>query len=158
MFSPCDLFRAALAYLAGGGLAGDALLHDALLLCGLRLCNFACAGLDFLLDPRGYDQVEVLCRAQHRPGVSLCAAPSMVRRPIDAAGRNAQAVQHRGAIVHGGGPMYASGMEDGLRVLDDRSRRSTARARRQNLPAQQRMVQAARAIPGDRRTAWEKMR
>lgn len=68
----------------------------------------------------GFDAAEILDLAARLRNVTLFAAPTMVKRIVEAAretGRDGDGIK---AIVYGGGPMYLADLEEGLRVLGPR--------------------------------------
>ncbi len=68
----------------------------------------------------GFDAGEVLDLCQTLRNVSLFAAPTMVRRLVDAA--KARGVDGDGirSVIYGGGPMYLADIEDALDVMGQR--------------------------------------
>jgi len=101
----------------------QALLHAAPQSHGSGLYNFAyvaAGGINVVPESRGFDAVEVLRLAPRYPGVSMFAAPTMVKRLVDAARTQPAALEHLGTIVYGGGPMYLSDLEEALAVMGNR--------------------------------------
>ena len=68
----------------------------------------------------GFDSLEVLGLGERLGGVSLFAAPTMVRRLVDAAARAGRTGEGIKTIVYGGGPMYQADILHALAVLGPR--------------------------------------
>jgi long-chain acyl-CoA synthetase len=58
--------------------------------------------------------------AERHPGLAMFAAPTMVKRLVDAARSDARSGADIGTIVYGGGPMYLADLEQALRVMGPR--------------------------------------
>jgi long-chain acyl-CoA synthetase len=102
---------------------GDAILHAAPLSHGSGLYNFAYVargGINVVPRSRGFDADEVLDLAQAFPGVSMFAAPTVVKRIVAACEARPGACESIGRIVYGGGPMYLADIEEALRVMGPR--------------------------------------
>ncbi len=86
------------------------LLHAAPLSHGSGLYNFthlACGAAQVLPESGGFDAAEVLDLVDTHDKVSFFAAPTMVKRLVETAGRSARAAAPGlQTIVYGGGPMY----------------------------------------------------
>lgn len=125
MLSHGNLLQATLSYLADVRAVnpGDALLHAAPMSHGSGLYNFAyvaCAGLNVVAPSRGFDEVEVLDLAQCYPGLSMFAAPTMVKRLVRVAKQRPEAACCIGTVVYGGGPMYLADIQEALDVMGPR--------------------------------------
>lgn len=100
--------------------AGDVMLHPAPLSHGGGLYHLPYVlhgGLNVLPASGGFDGDECLDLAAHWQRASFFAAPTMVRRVVEAARRRPQRPQGLATIVYGGGPMYLADIEDALQVL-----------------------------------------
>jgi len=126
MLTHRNLLAMTLAYLADvdGIAAGDAILHAAPMShgSGLYILPHAARGACQLLPPGGgFDPAEVLGRLQaERGGITLFAAPTMVKRLAEHP--DASRLQHPGlkTIVYGGGPMYGADLERAHAVFGHR--------------------------------------
>lgn len=102
---------------------GEVLLHAAPQSHGSGLYNFAYvarAGLNVVPISRGFDEDEVLNMAQQYPGVCMFAAPTMVKRLVNAERAKPGRAQHIGIIIYGGGPMYLADIQDAIAVIGQR--------------------------------------
>ena len=102
---------------------GDTLLHAAPISHGSGLYNFAYvarAGINAVPASRSFDGAEVLDLAQRYPGVSMFAAPTMVKRLVAEARSRPEACKAIGRIVYGGGPMYLADIQEALEVVGPR--------------------------------------
>jgi long-chain acyl-CoA synthetase len=68
----------------------------------------------------GFDPAEVLQLASQVREVSLFAAPTMVKRLVEAAQAQGSSGDGLKTVVYGGGPMYAADIEQALQVLGPR--------------------------------------
>ncbi|WP_300711608.1 AMP-binding protein [Limnohabitans sp.] len=112
----------ALAYLASvqSVARGDTMLHPAPLSHGggmYHLPYVLNAGLNVVPRSDGFDPHEALSLAAHWKQASFFAAPTMVRRLVDAARSLPKPPQGLATIVYGGGPMYLADIEEALQVI-----------------------------------------
>lgn len=112
----------ALAYLASvqAVARGDTMLHPAPLSHGggmYHLPYVLNAGLNVVPRADGFDPHEALSLAAHWQRASFFAAPTMVRRLVDAARTLPERPQGLATIVYGGGPMYLADIEEALQVI-----------------------------------------
>jgi long-chain acyl-CoA synthetase len=112
----------ALAYLASVQPVqrGDTMLHPAPLSHGggmYHLPYVLNAGLNVVPRSDGFDPHEALTLAAHWQRASFFAAPTMVRRLVDAARALPERPQGLATIVYGGGPMYLADIEEALQVI-----------------------------------------
>ena len=99
---------------------GDTMLHPAPLSHGggmYHLPYVLNAGLNVVPRANGFDPHEALELAAHWQKASFFAAPTMVRRLVDAARELPQRPQGLATIVYGGGPMYLADIEEALQVI-----------------------------------------
>jgi acyl-CoA synthetase (AMP-forming)/AMP-acid ligase II len=99
---------------------GDTMLHPAPLSHGGGLYHLPYvmqAGLNVLPRADGFDPAESLALAAHWQKASFFAAPTMVRRLVEAARSQSQRPQGLATIVYGGGPMYLADIEEALQVI-----------------------------------------
>jgi long-chain acyl-CoA synthetase len=68
----------------------------------------------------GFDPDEVLSLGKQLGNVAMFAAPTMVRRLVDAAKRRGENGEGIRTIVYGGGPMYLADIREALRVMGQR--------------------------------------
>ena len=125
MLSHGNLLQSTLAFLANVQSVAphDALLHAAPQSHGSGLYNFAYVaggGINVVPESRAFDEVEVLDLAAAYPGVSMFAAPTMVKRLVDAVRRDPPAGRNIGTIVYGGGPMYLNDIQQALEVMGNK--------------------------------------
>jgi long-chain acyl-CoA synthetase len=111
-----------LAYLASvqSVQRGDTMLHPAPLSHGggmYHLPYVLNAGLNVVPRSDGFDPHEALTLAAHWQRASFFAAPTMVRRLVDAARTLPARPQGLATIVYGGGPMYLADIEEALQVI-----------------------------------------
>ena len=112
----------ALAYLASvqSVQRGDTMLHPAPLSHGggmYHLPYVMQAGLNVVPRADGFEPVECLELAAHWRQASFFAAPTMVRRLVDAARQSSHRPSGLSTIVYGGGPMYLADIEEALQVI-----------------------------------------
>jgi len=69
---------------------------------------------------RGFDPDEVLNLGRQLGNVVMFAAPTMVRRLVDAAKRRGENGEGIRTIIYGGGPMYTADIRDALATLGQR--------------------------------------
>lgn len=122
MLSHGNLMQATQCFLADvhAVTQGEVLLHAAPQSHGSGLYNFAYiakGGINAVPLSRGFDEAEVLDLAVHYPGMSLFAAPTMVKRLVDAERRNPGRAARLGTVVYGGGPMYLADIQDAISVM-----------------------------------------
>jgi long-chain acyl-CoA synthetase len=99
---------------------GDTMLHPAPLSHGggmYHLPYVLNAGLNVVPRSHGFDPHEALALAAHWQRASIFAAPTMVRRLVDAARTLLERPQGLATIVYGGGPMYLADIEEALQVI-----------------------------------------
>jgi long-chain acyl-CoA synthetase len=100
--------------------AGDVLLHAAPQSHGSGFYNIgfvAAGGLNVVPASRGFAEDEVLELTGRYPGLSLFAAPTMVKRIVAAERARPGRARSLGTIVYGGGPMYLADLEDALSLV-----------------------------------------
>ena len=102
---------------------GEALLHAAPISHGSGLYNFAYVaqgGVNVVAPSRGFDEHEVLDLAVAWPGACLFAAPTMVKRMVDAERARPGRGASLGTVVYGGGPMYLADIQAALAAFGPR--------------------------------------
>jgi len=102
---------------------GEALLHAAPISHGSGLYNFAYVaqgGVNVVAPSRGFDEHEVLDLAVAWPGACLFAAPTMVKRLVDAERTRPGRGASLGTVVYGGGPMYLADIQSALAAFGPR--------------------------------------
>jgi long-chain acyl-CoA synthetase len=119
---PRQLRWCTLAYLSSvqAVQAGDTMLHPAPLSHGggmYHLPYVLQGGLNVVPESDGFDADECLDLAAHWRNASFFAAPTMVRRLVDAARQRSQPSEGLDTIVYGGGPMYLADIEEALEVI-----------------------------------------
>jgi acyl-CoA synthetase (AMP-forming)/AMP-acid ligase II len=101
----------------------DAALYAAPISHGAGLYNFVHvrAGARHVVPiSGGFDAGEILALAKKLRHVSMFAAPTMVRRLVDAARTTGETGEGIKSIVYGGGPMYRADIIEALAVLGPR--------------------------------------
>jgi long-chain acyl-CoA synthetase len=99
---------------------GDVMLHPAPLSHGGGLYHLPYVlngGLNVVPASGGFDGGECLDLAAFWRRASLFAAPTMVRRVVEAARQRAARPEGLATIVYGGGPMYLADIEEALAVV-----------------------------------------
>ncbi len=117
-----QLRLASLAYLASvpAVASDDVMLHPAPLSHGGGLYHLPYVlngGLNVVPTSGGFDANECLSLAAYWKNASFFAAPTMVRRLIDAAKTMPSRPTGLATIVYGGGPMYLADIEEALQVI-----------------------------------------
>jgi acyl-CoA synthetase (AMP-forming)/AMP-acid ligase II len=103
--------------------ASDATLYAAPMSHGAGLYNFmhVMRGARHVIpESSGFEADEVLALSRALRGVSMFAAPTMVRRLVDRAkseGSNGDGIR---TVVYGGGPMYVADIEEAVAVMGPR--------------------------------------
>lgn len=101
----------------------DAALYAAPMSHGAGLYNFmhVIRGARHVIPPSGgFDAPEILALVPELGSVSMFAAPTMVRRLVDAAKQSGGTGEGLRTIVYGGGPMYLADIEEAVEVLGSR--------------------------------------
>ncbi|WP_418317644.1 AMP-binding protein [Piscinibacter sakaiensis] len=111
-----------MAYLASVQPVGpaDVMLHPAPLSHGGGLYHLPYVlngGLNVVPASGGFEPAEVLALAAHWRNASFFAAPTIVRRLVDAARHACRQPEGLATICYGGGPMYLADIEDALDVI-----------------------------------------
>ena len=120
--APRQLREMTLAYLATVQpvAPGDVCLHPAPMSHGGGLYHLPYVlngGINVVPASGGFDADECLALAAHWRNASFFAAPTIVRRLVDAARRSGQRPEGLATIVYGGAPMYLADIEDALAVV-----------------------------------------
>ncbi|MET0707279.1 MAG: AMP-binding protein [Tardiphaga sp.] len=125
MLSHGNLVAASLCYLADVDAVHrrDAALYAAPISHGAGLYNFIhvrMAARHVVPESGGFDADEVLDLAKKLDHVAMFAAPTMVRRLVDAAKQRGETGEGIRTIVYGGGPMYLADIRDALATMGQR--------------------------------------
>jgi long-chain acyl-CoA synthetase len=125
MLSHGNLVAMTLCYLADVDSAtpNDASLYAAPISHGAGLYNFPhvrMGGRHVIPESRGFDPDEVLNLGQQLDNVVMFAAPTMVRRLVDAAKRRGENGEGIRTIIYGGGPMYLADIRDAIATMGQR--------------------------------------
>jgi long-chain acyl-CoA synthetase len=125
MLSHGNLMAMSLSYLADvdAVTAADAALYAAPLSHGAGLYNFIHVrlGARHVVPPsQGFDPAEIFALSRTLKNVSVFAAPTMVRRLVEAAQALGEPGEGIKTIVYGGGPMYLADIREALSVLGPR--------------------------------------
>ncbi|WP_370281706.1 class I adenylate-forming enzyme family protein [Pseudooceanicola sp.] len=120
-----NLVAASLSYLADVDdvAATDAALYAAPMSHGAGLYNFIHVqrgARHIVPESGGFDPAEILDLARQMRGISMFAAPTMVKRLVDAASAAGADGDGIKTIVYGGGPMYVADIQAALKVLGPR--------------------------------------
>jgi len=101
----------------------DAALYAAPISHGAGLYNFPNVRMGarhVVPESGGFDADEVLVLGKQLRNVSMFAAPTMVRRLVDAAKKRGEDGDGIKTIVYGGGPMYLADIRDAMAVMGQR--------------------------------------
>ena len=125
MLTHRNLAQTTLAYFADVDAVhpDGALLHAAPMSHGSGLYNFthlARGAAQVVPESGGFEPDEILRLLEKRERVSLFAAPTMVKRLVDAAAAQGARAPGLQTIVYGGGPMYLADIRQASEVLGDR--------------------------------------
>jgi long-chain acyl-CoA synthetase len=125
MLSHGNLVAMSLCYLADVDPATphDAALYAAPISHGAGLYNFPhvrMGGRHVIPESRGFDPDEVLNLGRQLDNVVMFAAPTMVRRLVDAAKKRGENGEGLRTIIYGGGPMYTADIRDAMATMGQR--------------------------------------
>ena len=101
----------------------DAMLYAAPISHGAGLYNFPHVRMGarhVVPESGGFDADEVLALGRQLQDVSMFAAPTMVRRLVDAAKARGENGDGLRTIVYGGGPMYLADIRDAIATMGQR--------------------------------------
>ena len=101
----------------------DAALYAAPMSHGAGLYNFmhVLRGARHVVpESGGFDPAEILDLGRGLGGISMFAAPTMVRRIVDRAKASGETGEGLRSIVYGGGPMYVADIEEAVGVMGPR--------------------------------------
>ncbi len=121
-----NLLAMALSYLADVDAIdpGDCIVHAAPMSHGSGIYavpHVMCGALNVVPESGGFDPAEVVDLLGHHRGVTIFAAPTMVRRLLDhLGGRPPRNLDGLKTVVYGGGPMYVADLKEALDVLGNR--------------------------------------
>ncbi len=125
MLSHGNLVAMSLCYLADVDHATphDATLYAAPISHGAGLYNFPIVrmgGRHVIPESGGFDPDEVLNLGRQLDNVVMFAAPTMVRRLVDAAKKRGENGEGLRTIIYGGGPMYLADIRDAIATMGQR--------------------------------------
>ncbi|MDB5619584.1 AMP-binding protein [Tardiphaga sp.] len=125
MLSHANLVAMSLCYLSDVDQVSreDAVLYAAPISHGAGLYNFIhvrMAARHVVPESGGFDANEVLTLGRELNHVAMFAAPTMVRRLVDAAKKRGEIGEGLRTIVYGGGPMYLADIRDAIAVMGQR--------------------------------------
>ena len=125
MLSHGNLVAMSLCYMADVDQATphDASLYAAPISHGAGLYNFIhvrMGGRHVVPESGGFDPDEALMLAADLDNVVMFAAPTMVRRLVDAAKRRGETGDGIRTIIYGGGPMYLADIQDAITTMGQR--------------------------------------
>ncbi|WP_441277035.1 AMP-binding protein [Tardiphaga sp. 172_B4_N1_3] len=101
----------------------DAILYAAPISHGAGLYNFIhirMAARHVVPESQGFEPDEVLDLGKQLCDVAMFAAPTMVRRLVDAAKKRGESGEGIRTIVYGGGPMYLADIRDAIATMGQR--------------------------------------
>jgi long-chain acyl-CoA synthetase len=101
----------------------DAILYAAPISHGAGLYNFIhirMAARHVVPESQGFEPDEVLDLGKQLGDVAMFAAPTMVRRLVDAAKKRGETGEGLRTIVYGGGPMYLADIRDAIATMGQR--------------------------------------
>jgi long-chain acyl-CoA synthetase len=102
---------------------GDCIVHAAPMSHGsglYALPHVARAAKQVIPESGGFDAAELFELSRRHPGVTMFAAPTMVKRLVDHARAARPSLDGIKTIVYGGGPMYLADVQDALAVIGQR--------------------------------------
>ncbi|HET9042080.1 MAG TPA: AMP-binding protein [Burkholderiales bacterium] len=102
---------------------GESIVHAAPMSHGSGIYgppHVAAGALQVIPESRGFEPAEIFALACAWPGMSMFAAPTMVKRLVDHARAARPALDGLKTIVYGGGPMYLADIQDALAVMGQR--------------------------------------
>ncbi|MBI4988641.1 MAG: AMP-binding protein [Rhodocyclales bacterium] len=122
MLTHGNLLAATLAYFSDVDTIapGDAILHAAAMSHGSGLYilpHVAKAACNVAPASGGFDEAEIFALLRAHRGVTLFAAPTMVKRLVAHAGQAGADCTNLKTIVYGGGPMYVEDCKAAMRVF-----------------------------------------
>jgi acyl-CoA synthetase (AMP-forming)/AMP-acid ligase II len=125
MLSHGNLVAASLCYLADVDQVRpqDAILYAAPISHGAGLYNFIHVRMGarhVVPESQAFEPDEVLDLGKQLGDVAMFAAPTMVRRLVDAAKKRGETGEGLRTIVYGGGPMYTADIRDAIATLGQR--------------------------------------
>ncbi|MGQ0687058.1 class I adenylate-forming enzyme family protein [Bradyrhizobium sp.] len=125
MISHGNLMAMSLCYMADVDHAtpDDCAVYAAPISHGAGLYNFPivrAGGRHVVPDSGGFDPDEVLNLGRQLDNVVMFAAPTMVRRLVDAARRRGENGEGLRTVIYGGGPMYLADIRDAIAVMGQR--------------------------------------
>jgi long-chain acyl-CoA synthetase len=125
MLSHGNLVAMSLCYLADVDpvTSEDAVLYAAPISHGAGLYNFIHVRMGarhVVPESGGFDPDEVLTLSKELNHVAMFAAPTMVRRLVDAAKKRGETGEGIRTIVYGGGPMYLADIRDAIATMGQR--------------------------------------
>jgi long-chain acyl-CoA synthetase len=125
MLSHGNLVAATMCYLADVDQAtpNDASLYAAPISHGAGLYHLPhvrIGGRHVIPESRGFDPDEVLNLGRQLGNVVMFAAPTMVRRLVDAAKKRGEDGEGIRTIIYGGGPMYLADIQDAIATMGQR--------------------------------------
>ncbi len=125
MISHGNLMAMSLCYMADvdHATSDDAALYAAPISHGAGLYNFPITrvgGRHVVPKSGGFDADEVLNLGRQLDNVVMFAAPTMVRRLVDAAKKRGENGEGLRTIIYGGGPMYLADIRDAIATMGQR--------------------------------------
>ena len=125
MISHGNLVAMSLCYMADvdHATSDDSALYAAPISHGAGLYNFPITrvgGRHVVPESGGFDPDEVLNLGRQFDNVVMFAAPTMVRRLVDAAKRRGENGEGLRTIIYGGGPMYLADIRDAIATMGQR--------------------------------------
>ena len=102
---------------------GDCLLHAAPVSHGSGLYNFAHVlrgACQVFPASQGFDPAEIVSLLKTHAGMSMFAAPTMVKRLTEHVAETKADMRNLKTIIYGGGPMYVADLKQSMRVLGDK--------------------------------------
>jgi long-chain acyl-CoA synthetase len=101
----------------------DSMLHPAPMSHGSGLYNLAAlhSGANQVVPASGhFEPTEIFALIEHYPGTFFFAAPTMVKRLVEAPGASQANTANLKSIIYGGGPMYVSDLHSAMSLLGNK--------------------------------------
>ena len=103
--------------------AGDCILHAAPVSHGAGLYNFAHVlrgAAQVFPESGGFDPAEIVSLLRTHAGMSMFAAPTMVKRLADYVSQHDADTRNLKTIVYGGGPMYVADLKQAMQIFGNK--------------------------------------